>query len=104
MFLKNIKNKKGGIYAFINLVPGLILASPGTMGSHSTYKSHHILSEYESIDTYGAYLGVSHHTVSIFQDGKSIKFNSRLVYVKPKWLTLINYKQFALRLASDLMV
>lgn len=44
-----------------------------------------ILNEFESINTCGAYLGVSHHTIrSRLHDGKSIKFHSKLVYVKPK--------------------
>lgn len=43
-------------------------------------KNGDILNEFESINTCGAYLGVSHHTFrSRFHNGKSIKFNSRLV-------------------------
>lgn len=44
-----------------------------------------IINEYESINTCGAYLCVSHQTVRRrLRDGKSIKFNSRLLYIKPK--------------------
>ena len=42
----------------------------------------YILNEYKSINTCAAYLGISDKTVrSRLRDGKSIKFDSILVYV-----------------------
>jgi hypothetical protein len=44
-----------------------------------------ILQELESINACGSYLGISHYTVRVrLNDGKAIKFNSILVYVKKK--------------------
>lgn len=44
-----------------------------------------ILQELESINVCGSYLGISHDTVRVrLNDGKPIKFNSILVYVKKK--------------------
>lgn len=49
------------------------------------YDKGNNLKELESINACGTYLGISHDTVRVrLNDGKPIKFNSMLVYVKKK--------------------
>jgi len=70
----------------------IVIKSSGKFLKSSSYRRVIIkdeigntLNEFESIKSCAAYLGVSHQTVlRRLRDGKSIKWNSSLIFVKPK--------------------